>query len=153
MAPAAQNVTSFNGYVGVSATIRITPNCHSGTPSGYGVPELRGIRRAAGPHACPGNLEVCKFLPVWFAMADFERKSAIFHTLRPALEPAANTELKRISGEMADLIPNSAIPSEGSMRTSWPRLRNSYYANLALRSIPAKTTAGQQTHNNAPETL
>ena len=39
---------------------------------------------------------------------------------------------------------NSAILSEGSMRTSWPRLRNSYYANLALRSIPAETTAGQQ---------
>ena len=45
-------------------------------------------------------------------MADFERKSAIFHTLRPALEHAANTELKRISGEMAELLMNSAIPSE-----------------------------------------
>ena len=25
---------------------------------------------------------------------------------------------------MAELLMNSAIPSEGSMRTSWPRLRN-----------------------------
>ena len=58
-----------------------------------------------------------------------------------------------MNDQMAELLMNSAIPSEGSMRTSWPRLRNSYYANLALRSIPAKTTAGQQTHNNAPETL
>ena len=57
-------------------------------------------------------------------MADFERKSAIFHTLRPALEHAANTELKRISGEMAELLMKSAIPSEGLIRTSWPALRN-----------------------------
>ena len=68
-------------------------------------------------------------------MADFERKSAIFHTLRPALEHAANTELKRISGEMAELLMNSAIPSEGSMRTSWPRLRNSYCMNQSKYQI------------------
>ena len=54
---------------------------------------------------------------------------------------------------MANFSVNSAIPSEGSMRTSWPRLRNSYYANLALRSIPAKTTAGQQPCAAAPEPL
>ena len=30
---------------------------------------------------------------------------------------------------MAELLMNSAIPSEGSMRTSWPALRNGYLTN------------------------
>ena len=30
---------------------------------------------------------------------------------------------------MADFLVNSAVPSEGSMRTSWPALRNGYCAN------------------------
>ena len=47
-------------------------------------------------------------------------------------------------GQMAELLMNSAIPSEGSMRASWPKLPNRRCANLALRPIPAKTPAGQQ---------
>ena len=39
----------------------------------------------------------------------------------------------RIVGTMAELLMNSAIPSEGSIRTSWPALRNGYWANQGGR--------------------
>ena len=49
-----------------------------------------------------------------------------FSRPRPELGATLNTALGRTAGKMAELLMNSAIPSEGSMRTSWPRLRNSY---------------------------
>ena len=54
---------------------------------------------------------------------------------------------------MAELLMKSAIPSEGPIRTSSPALRNLGCANLVLRSIPAKTPAGQKTPHNAQEPL
>ena len=52
------------------------------------------------------------------AMADFGTKSAIFRArvLRWAARQARRWG--RIAGQMADLLMNSAIPSEGSMQTS-----------------------------------
>ena len=35
----------------------------------------------------------------------------------------------RVSAVLAELLMNSAIPSEGSMRTSCPALRNGHWAN------------------------
>ena len=62
-------------------------------------------------------------------MADFSVKSAIFGRPGPELGAAASTALARIGSEMAELLMNSAIPSEGPMRTSWPALRNPCCAN------------------------
>ena len=61
-------------------------------------------------------------------MADFRVKSVIFHALDwlPRL-PQARSQRPHYS-RMAELLMNSAIPSEGSMRTSWPALRNGYWA-------------------------
>ena len=66
---------------------------------------------------------------------------------------AGSTGLARIGGRMAELLMKSAIPSEGTIRTSWPALRNPYCANPVLRSSPAKTPAGQQQHDAAQEPL
>ena len=63
------------------------------------------------------------------SMADFQVKSAIFRGPGPELGAATSTALGRIGGNMAELLMNSAIPSEGSMRTSCPALRNGYCAN------------------------
>ena len=63
-------------------------------------------------------------------MADFLPKSAIFRTLRSGSGVAVSTVQGRIVVRMAELLMNSAIPSEGSMQTSWPALRNSCCANL-----------------------
>ena len=66
---------------------------------------------------------------------------------------AGSTGLARIGGRMAELLMNSAIPSQGSMRASWTALRNGCCANLALGSVPAKTPTGQQPNDAAPEPL
>ena len=65
-------------------------------------------------------------------MADFDRKSAIFGALAPKLGATGSTALRRIAVRMAELLMNSAIPSEGSMQTSWPALRNQCYANRPI---------------------
>ena len=55
----------------------------------------------------------------------------LYQTL-PCFEPWAGPEHRRERGaartvdRMAELLMNSAIPSEGSMRTSWPALCNGY---------------------------
>ena len=53
------------------------------------------------------------------------------HFSRPGPELGAtlSTALVRIIIKMAELLMNSAIPSEGSMRTSCLVLRNGYCAN------------------------
>ena len=76
-----------------------------------------------------------------------------FSRPRPELGATLSTALVRIVVEMAELLMNSAIPSEGPIRTSSPELRNPYCANPVLRSIPAKTPTGQQQHDAAPESL
>ena len=86
-------------------------------------------------------------------VADFSVKSATFHAWGQGWARPQARQPGRIDGKMAELLMNSAIPSGGPMRTSWPKLRNSYYANLVLRSIPAKTPAGQQPCAAAPEPL
>ena len=50
-------------------------------------------------------------------------------TLGPKLGATTSTSLGRIAVKMAELPMNSAKPSEGSMRTSCPALRNGHYAN------------------------
>ena len=52
-----------------------------------------------------------------------------FSRPRPELGATVSTALGRKVGKMAELLMNSTIPSEGSMRASWPRLRNRGYAN------------------------
>ena len=58
-----------------------------------------------------------------------QRKVCHFSYLGPEVDAAVSTALELIGGKMAEFISNSAIPREGSMRTSWPALRNPYYAN------------------------
>ena len=55
----------------------------------------------------------------------------VCHFPRPGRELGADasTALGRTAVKMAELLMNSAIPSEGSMRTSWPALRNPCCAN------------------------
>ena len=74
-----------------------------------------------------------KLLSIWtradsLATADFRYKSAIF-CARGVPADATSAEPERGAPEMAEFISNSAIPSEGSIRTSWPALRNGDYAN------------------------
>ena len=64
------------------------------------------------------------------AMADFDVNSAIFRVLGRIQGGPVSTGLGPESRRMAELLMNSAIPSEGSMRTSWPGLRNLCCANL-----------------------
>ena len=69
--------------------------------------------------------------PVSAAAYDVRVHRELCHFSRPgpASDATVSTALGRIVVKMAELLMNSAIPSEGSMRASWPRLRNSYYAN------------------------
>ena len=53
-----------------------------------------------------------------------QRKVCHFSYLGPEVDAAVSTALELIGGKMAEFISNSAIPREGSMRTSWPALRN-----------------------------
>ena len=50
----------------------------------------------------------------------------------PELGTTVSADLGRIAVRMAELLMNSAIPSEGSMRTSWPALRKPCCANLRV---------------------
>ena len=72
-----------------------------------------------------GNLFCCQSSDgrFYIKLCHFSRPEAV-------TAAAASTALGRIAVKMADLLMNSAIPSEGSMRTSWPRLRNSGCASI-----------------------
>ena len=54
------------------------------------------------------------------AMADFRYKSANFRPLTRCCAPRQARRRIQIVVNMAELLMNSAMPSEGSMRTSWP---------------------------------
>ena len=68
-------------------------------------------------------------LPSQCSDGRFHSQVCHFSRLGPELDPAASTAFGRTEGKMGDLLMNSAMPSEGSMRTSWPALRNGCYAN------------------------
>ena len=63
-------------------------------------------------------------------MADFALKSAIFRAPGLLRAPPQARHWGRVVVKMAELLMNSAIPSEGSMQTSWPALRNNCCAPL-----------------------
>ena len=104
----------------------------------------------------------CHYLPcswpVLASMADscFDGRfyTKVCHCSRsgPESAVAASTVVGRIDGEMAEFIRNSAIPSEGSMQTSWPALRNNCCAHLALRSVPAKNPSWPATARSCART-
>ena len=58
-----------------------------------------------------------------------QRKVGHFSCHGPVAVAAVSTELGRTVVRMAELLMKSAIPSEGSMRTSCPALRNGGCAN------------------------
>ena len=62
-------------------------------------------------------------------MADFQVKSAIFNALGRSPPPLQAHSQRPFDVGMAEFISNSAMPSEGSIRTSWPALRNDTCAN------------------------
>ena len=74
-----------------------------------------------------GNLFCCQSSDgrFYIKLCHFSRPEAV-------TAAAASTALGRIAVKMADLLMNSAIPSEGSMRTSWPALRKPCCANLRV---------------------
>ena len=59
----------------------------------------------------------------------FYTKLCHFSRSGPESAVAASTVVGRTARRMAELLTNSAIPSEGSMRTSCLALRNGYWAN------------------------
>ena len=56
--------------------------------------------------------------------ADFAPKSATFSCPTASDNCHARMAPERVCVETAEFIGNSAVPSEGSMRTSWPALHN-----------------------------
>ena len=59
---------------------------------------------------------------------------------QPKLDATASAGQHQISGQMAELLMNSAVPGEAPMRTSWPALRNWGYTNLGGHSTYRNTT-------------
>ena len=65
-------------------------------------------------------------------------------TLGPKLGTTTSMSLGRIAVKMAELLMSSAIPSEGSMPTSWPALRNGLLSESTRVSIRRRTPAHGQ---------